>query len=130
MNNIAPLGGQRGVSIYLSVLILSFILSIALGISAIFITQIKEVIRIGDSVTAFFAADSGIERVLWEDNTCWAKTPPCFSPCNSNCAGLQDGAVFNYSFDTDYNYTVQSGVNSFKSIGIYKGTRRAIGISR
>jgi len=132
MNKKTKFDGQKGVSIYLSVLILSFILSIALGISAIFVTQIKEATKMGDSVIAFFAADSGIERILWKDNVCWNNNPPCLSPCNSNCAGLQSGTRIDYQFPlgTDYSYTVQSEGNGFKAIGIYKGTQRAIEINR
>jgi len=121
---------QKGIAIYLAVLIMTCILAIALGISAIFVTQFKEIGKMGDSVTAFFAADSGIEKVLWEDGECWKKTPPCFSPCETTCAGLQSGSIFNYSFGTDYNYAVQSGLSSFSSVGAYKGIRRAIQISR
>lgn len=124
------INNQKGIAIYLAVLVMSCVLAIALGISSIFVTQIKEIKKMGDSVTALFAADSGIERVLFEDSECWKKTPPCFSPCETSCAGLQTGSTFNYSFGTDYNYSIQSGLNNFKSIGTYKGTQRAIGIIR
>ena len=55
---------ERGVSILLAVMILSVILSIALGSSDIAIRQVQSMEGIGDSVVAFYAADHGIEQVM------------------------------------------------------------------
>lgn len=56
---------QKGVSLYLALLIMAVLLSIGLGISSILFGQIKIIRGIGDSVVAFYAADTGIEEVLY-----------------------------------------------------------------
>lgn len=56
---------QKGVSLYLALLIMAVLLSIGLGISAILFGQIKIIRGIGDSIVAFYAADTGIEEVLY-----------------------------------------------------------------
>ena len=55
---------QKGVALPLSIIILSIILAIALGLTAILVSQIRIIRGMGYSVNAFFAADTGIERVL------------------------------------------------------------------
>lgn len=62
---IFNLKSNRGVSLYLALLIMTVLLSIGFGISAILFSQIKIIRGIGDSVVAFYAADTGIEEVLY-----------------------------------------------------------------
>jgi hypothetical protein len=57
---------QKGVSLLFIVLIMSVILAISLGISSILGQQMIVMRTIGYSVIAFYAADTGIERVLME----------------------------------------------------------------
>ncbi len=58
---------QKGAtSILLSILILSMISVIGLGISTLIIQQIKMSGQTGQSVVAFYAADAGAERCLYE----------------------------------------------------------------
>ena len=63
---------QKGISLLFVVLIMSVILSIGIGISGILIQQTKMMGEIGYSVVSFYAADSGIERQLFD----LYKTPP------------------------------------------------------
>ena len=58
---------QKGVSIYLALILTSIILAVGLGMSLLLIGQLKMTKEIGDSTKAFFAADAGIEMVLDED---------------------------------------------------------------
>jgi len=58
---------SKGVTLYLAVLIMVVVLAIALGLSSVLFTQIRTVKGLENSVIAFSAADSGIERVLEED---------------------------------------------------------------
>ena len=58
---------QKGAtSILLSILILSMISVIGLGISTLIIQQIKMSGQTGQSVVAFYAADAGAEECLYE----------------------------------------------------------------
>lgn len=109
-------GGQKGISILLAVLVLSVVLSIGLGISLISLQQTKMTREIGYSVIAFFAADSGIENVLF-----------MATPVSIPETLLPNGAK--YKVDV---YTPDGDCDAdnfcIKSIGTYKETSRAIEI--
>lgn len=57
---------QKGVSILLSLLVMTAILSIAFGVSKLVIGEIKIGRDISRSVIAYYAADSAIERAIFE----------------------------------------------------------------
>jgi len=59
---------QDGVSLYLAVIILAVLLAISLGLSSILISQIKIIRGMEESVIAFYAADTGIEIELYQQN--------------------------------------------------------------
>ncbi len=56
--------GQRGVSLYITIILLAIILSVALGLGALFVNQLRLVTSVGNSVIALYAADTGIEETL------------------------------------------------------------------
>ena len=60
---------QKGVAVYLALIIMIILLGIVLGLSVILVRQIKITKGVGDSVFAFFAADTGMERELYNDPT-------------------------------------------------------------
>jgi len=103
---------NKGVSILLTVLIMSVILAIGLGLSIILIQQTKMMVGIGNSVVAFYAADSGIEKSLYDI--------------------LKKGGTGNVSENWGLNYGYQVTVtpcgskSCVKSIGTYRETKRAI----
>jgi len=68
MNNIKKIQNRnRGqVAIILSIMILSMLLAIALGISTLLVQQLQLTRDMGDSVIAFYAADSGAEKCLYD----------------------------------------------------------------
>jgi len=105
---------QKGViSILLSILILSVVLVIALGISFLMLQQIKMSGQIGHSVVAFYAAEAGAERCLYEVRKNGASSCP-FSdvPLDFNS---------NAKYSTSYN-----GLNTITSIGQFFGTSRKV----
>lgn len=110
---------ERGVSLYLAIIVMAVILGIALGISAILLAQIKMIRGMGDSVVALYAADTGIERVLKE---------------GASASGVLDnGASYTATKINAGNPGCSSPPASFyciKSVGTYKGTRRAIEVIR
>lgn len=55
---------EKGVILFLSMVVMAILLSIGLALSAILIGQIRIMRGIGDSVIAFYAADTGIEKML------------------------------------------------------------------
>ena len=95
---------QKGVSLYITLILTSIILAIALGISLVLVGQLKMTREIGDSTKAFFAADAGMEHAL-----------------NLDIASLADINEPNI-FGTDYGYIVEitcceEGVNQCKFSG-------------
>lgn len=106
---------QKGISLFLSVLILTILLTLALGLSTILVSQTRILRGMGDSVQAFFAADSGIERALFEGGSVsgtfknGAKYETQFLSRGPNCAG---------------------SYYCLKSKGIFRQTQRAIEITR
>ena len=55
---------QKGITLYLTIVILAIILSIVLGLSSIVVNQTKITSGMGNSVISFYAAETGAERVL------------------------------------------------------------------
>ena len=57
---------EKGVSLYLTIVILSVLVTALLALITISVSQIKIIWTLGDSVVAYYAADTGIERVLYD----------------------------------------------------------------
>jgi len=55
---------QKGVSLYLTIIIMVIFLAIVLGVSAILLGQLKMIKGMENSVIAFYAAETGIEKAL------------------------------------------------------------------
>jgi len=58
---------EKGVSLIITFFILTIILAVVLSISMLLYGQIKIIRNIGNSVIAFYAADSGVEKFLYYD---------------------------------------------------------------
>lgn len=111
------LSSQKGVSLYLALMMMFTIVGIALGVSAILVSQIKVAGGMEDSVTAFFAADTGIERVIFQQAT-------------TTISGILDNGA---SYSVQYfqpGADCSGGNYCLKSVGVYQKTRRAIEIIR
>ena len=114
---------------------MSVILSIAMGVSGILIQQTRMVGEMGKSIVSFYAADSGVERELFD----LYKAP---YP-QSDLSGFLS---VNSSNDASFNVAVECGATSdclagfeispdcsalnfcLKSVGSYQKTKRAIEI--
>ena len=117
---------ESGLSLYLSIIIMTIILSIVFGVSSILLSQLKSIKGMENSIVAFYAADTGIEHVLWTDRI----NPTNFNECTDEFTTCTLG-------DAEYYVEVESGgsggctATSFciKSVGIYKNSRRAIEVT-
>lgn len=58
---------QKGVSLIISFFIMIIILAVVLGVTVLLYSEIKMIRNIGNSMVAFYSADSGIEKVLYYD---------------------------------------------------------------
>ena len=110
---------QKGTSLYLAVAIMTILLAIALGISSIFLGQVKVIRGLGYSVIAFYAADAGIERILLNRD----------APLDIPSTLLSNGSVYQVSVTAGGVGSCTAQYYCIKSIGSYKETSRAIEIS-
>ena len=134
---------SRGVAILFAVLTLSVVLTIGLSLLNITLKQIILASVGRDSQFAFFAADTGIEKILLLRNT-----PKSFSECTSSASPcvLSNGARFwvvvtcgetNPSVDCaapgseikPNGSTCVSPSYCVESTGEFRGTRRAIEVN-
>ncbi len=58
---------QKGVSLILTIFVMVILLAVVLFMAVLLYTEERNVKNLSDSVTAFFAADSGVEKVLYYD---------------------------------------------------------------
>ncbi len=122
-------GLQRGVSIYFAFMIMTVLLAAALGMSALLVSQIKTIRGMGDSVVAFYAADTGIEKILYDASTGTNIIIVCPESTPTPCTGVLGEASYRVfvrgpgSNCDGENYCVIS-------TGIFRGTRRAIQVTR
>ena len=121
-------------SVFLAIIILSILLAIGLGLSTILVSQIRMIKEISDSISSFSAADTGAERILYEDKMC--RLPGCGNLSWScldivNCDdGRSAGSVSGALGGASYLANTNNGATSISSQGIYRGTRRAVRIER
>ena len=121
---------MKGVSLYLALIIMTLLLALALGVSAILFGQIRMMREMGNSVLAFYAADTGIERELYQGSAT-GKSYSGYLDLNKNEVQDDEDSIYNVwvlspggnGCPTDANYCI-------KSVGIYKETRRAIQVTR
>lgn len=139
---------QKGIAVYLAVVILAVILAVVLGLSAILVNQIKIMREMGYSVAAFYAAETGVERsmkVIIADNGVPAAkgSTPCLANSDySYCETLANNA--NYKVEVvccadsscESSFTCPSGFDNdsscnatkycVRSLGEYAGIKRAL----
>ncbi len=117
---------QQGASLLLTLLILTAILAIAFGVSGLMLGETKISREVPKSLRAYYAAETGIERSLYDARK-GAGASDIGSP--PNCSG--SGAVCLDGSDTCYSVDVATGGGTItiKSYGCYKSTRRAVEVS-
>lgn len=109
---------QRGtVSIILAILLLSQLLVIGLGISVLMLRQIRMSGQAGLSVVAFYTAEAGAEKCLYQVRK------ETGEGCNSDpvAGGSITENLGEASYTADYD-----GANIITSIGKYRGTSRKV----
>lgn len=131
----------KGVSLYLTLIILSLLLGIALAGSSLLIGQLGRLKSSGNSVLALYAADAGIERVLFIDNKNCAGSPSVAERITCVQAGingltvedktLANGATFELSIAAGGSGFCPAGKNyCVKSKGVFKEATRTLRIAR
>jgi len=117
---------EKGISLYLSIMILAILMIIAFGMSAILISEMNVMTGMGRSVIAFFAAESGIEKALLEAREGIPVPPTISGELNNQStyeASVIAPGVGNCPPPPVVSYCI-------KSVGSYLGSRRAIWVTR
>ena len=104
---------QGAISILLAILLLAELSVISLGIATLAIKQIRMSGQVGQSVVAYYAAEAGAERCLYDIRESGAV----------NCPYVD----VSLSFDSDAKYsTSYNGSDTITSIGQFKDTNRKV----
>jgi len=72
---------QKGVSLVITLFIMTIILGVVLSVSALLYSQLKVIRNIGNSVASFYTAESGIEKVLYYDKQVRKENGNCNPTC-------------------------------------------------
>jgi len=122
------MSNQKGVSLYLAMMIMSILSAVVLGLISISISGIKITKGLENSVISFYAANTGIERMLMDRNT------P--GPAYSDYLDLNDNGSPDSNEDSFYDVTVTAAGPTcsasnycVKSVGKYRNTQRAIEVN-
>lgn len=132
-NNIK---NQKGISIYLALLLISIFLDLSLGLTFIIFGEILTARDIDNSIIAFYAADTAIEKIIWKDNVecltlCDPEDPPADCTQDPNpCRGLNSGyfeeqTLLGEAF-YDVSFLVDAEDKIATSTGFYKKTSRSL----
>ena len=120
-NNLPTHTEQAGVSLIIAFFVMTIILAVVLSITTLLYQEIKMIRNIGNSVVAFYAADSGVEKVLYYDRKVipeGAKRGLCSMfaysaenllacPKSNNVSGLDSGVYCNQYVDANTNVTAE-----------------------
>jgi Tfp pilus assembly protein PilX len=126
---------EKGIAMYLTLIVTVILLGIALGLSTIVIDRLGILKSVGESVLAFAAAEAGIEQVLLLDNRDCAGNPDPVACLQVAIPGgpvaLSNGATYTLEVTAPGVGTCPGGVNyCAKSIGIYQSATRTIRVTR
>ena len=138
-NNL--LKDNRGVALFITLMILTAVLVISLGAAGLVTSGIQQGRAQSDSTKAYFAAEAGAERVLWEirkNNFAFLRGDA--SPCQASdyinfdtSPATCDTNSHNYTLSNNSSYVVLYTGDTpqiiFKSIGAYKEVERSVEVS-
>ncbi|OGZ66397.1 MAG: hypothetical protein A3C50_02665 [Candidatus Staskawiczbacteria bacterium RIFCSPHIGHO2_02_FULL_43_16] len=103
---------ERGISLVLTFLIMAIMLAIVVGISSMLSGQVKIMAGASNSISALYAAESGMERALYVFKKC--------PGCDLNYDGAFDGRTY------FVNAKMIGGVLNISSKGVYKEASRTV----
>lgn len=118
---------KKGSILYFSVLLVGILFSLGAVITTTLIQRIQMIEELSYSVNAFYAADAGIEKVLyrWNDITNTSTIINYNTEQGSNLLPEQSYVITKRTDDIDGNPSL-----IITSSGNFKGVKRAIQISR
>jgi len=115
---------QKGVSLYLAIVIMVILLAAVLGVTTILVGQLRMIKEMENSVVAFYAADTGIEEVLKVIIHDVGVPDPRYPLAAGTYTPVGDASYYVEVFLPGAGCT--ASLYCVRSVGIYKETRRAI----
>lgn len=123
---------ERGVALYLTMVIMGLVFALAIGVSSVLLREIQISRDIARYTPALAAADAGLERALYE-----IRKNSSFDSCPtlSSCTiGSAENPVVTDGGGTYYVVVVDTGVSwctdaaqiCIRSFGSFQGTNRAL----
>lgn len=102
---------QKGISLYLAIMVMSILSAVSLGLISMSISGIKIAKGLENSVMSFYAANTGIEHSLYNIR-------------KQGGTGIVSGMLEETNYDVSV--SIDGGKVTIKSIGTYRDTKRAI----
>ena len=93
-------------------MILNMLLVIGLGVSVLLFQQVKLSLQVGESVVAFYAAEAGAERCLYEIRQNSADS----CPYTDVSLDFDSRAVYTTVYDESVNSTTMSSIGQYLNI--------------
>lgn len=118
---------QRGSIIIYSLMTMSVMLAIGLTLNSLFIGKLRSVAAARDSIAALYAADSAVEKCLFEARQQVNQPPMVFS--NGALYSIVTIAVPGVDV-TDSCASLGSSSFGFRATGTYRGVRRTLEINQ
>ena len=125
---------KRGISLYLSVLVLAAVLAIGFGITSLLLGQLKTSRDIQKLMSVIYASDAGVERTLYkirqngDFTTCSTLGPP--AECEIPTTLLQNQASYKVIvLDPGVGWCDLSKIKCIRSIGTLEDTNRAFEVT-
>lgn len=126
---IFPKNNEKGIILILTLVIMSILLSTALGFAIFVLSAIRQAVIIDDSVVAYYAADAGLEKSLYllrqtEVERIGDKDDPAdgtlFKILGAGNVNLENGASWNLSLSTDYEKNpLRQGLANGQSVKLF-----------
>jgi len=119
---------QKGISLLITLLIMSALLSIAFGLSVLSLGEVKLSREDTKSLTAYYAAEAGVECQMFNDRL--SGEAVCGGDPDGNGEGekvcLDTGQIICYKVQVSGSYFGGNPPRTIKSDGSYRSVRRAI----
>jgi len=116
---------QRGIALYISLIMMAFLLAAGLGLTVIIVSQLRMGRDIGNSLKSFYAADTGIENAIYNRRIGYPENRSFWSIGSTDLTNSPYIAQYSVNYDE-----VQGVSESWDAVGVYGQESRAIRIEQ
>jgi hypothetical protein len=116
---------QEGTTLYFAIIIMSSLLAAVFSLGTVVLIQLRTIKGMGDSIIAYYAADSGIETALYNGKS----SPPASIPETSAWSG-GFASFETQTFATGTPECINGKWYCISSVGKYQATERRVKVTR